>query len=146
MTYEPKSGDYVTVAGHRGVIWVVEEEFMDMVQVVVQYENEDGETFIGYDYDVVPTPTGQWIGRMVGDDRMFQFDADDMTLYEDHVCFMRTGRIHMVKYAGKVVINLIKGEPQPDKFGDYDDEDGPPTCPRCGEPCHWCEEDFNDEV
>lgn len=30
-------------------------------------------------------------------------------------------------------------------MSDYDDELGPPVCERCGEPCHWCAEDFNDE-
>jgi hypothetical protein len=28
---------------------------------------------------------------------------------------------------------------------DYDDSDGPPVCDRCGEPCHWCENDFQEE-
>lgn len=29
-------------------------------------------------------------------------------------------------------------------MNDYDDENGPPMCERCGEPCHWCENDFQD--
>ncbi len=24
---------------------------------------------------------------------------------------------------------------------DYDDENGPPVCERCGEECHWCQSD-----
>lgn len=31
------------------------------------------------------------------------------------------------------------------QFDEYDDEDGPPVCPRCSEPCHWCEPEFNEE-
>lgn len=27
---------------------------------------------------------------------------------------------------------------------DYDDENGPPVCERCGEPCHHCEFDFQE--
>lgn len=27
----------------------------------------------------------------------------------------------------------------------YDDENGPPVCERCGEPCHWCETEFSDD-
>lgn len=26
----------------------------------------------------------------------------------------------------------------------YDEASGPPMCERCGEPCHWCENDFED--
>lgn len=28
---------------------------------------------------------------------------------------------------------------------EYDDENGPPVCPRCGEACHHCEQELGDE-
>ena len=77
-------GDRVTVAGHRGVVFVIDGPHMEWEDCVEWIEDDNGEQYMVDSGEFVDGPLVE--AHMVGDDRTFIIDPDDCTPYTDHVC------------------------------------------------------------
>lgn len=86
MTYLPKPGDVVRRKGHPLTLWYVEEKFEEPIEVweATDREDEDGNVFRAYEYDVVPTFKGQWRVRNTAGDYEAIVPESELTPHTPH--------------------------------------------------------------
>lgn len=68
--YQFQPGDHVSVESHPGIAFSVIDEETQVTEETV---------WTGYE-----SPTGRISARMVGDNRVFSFDPDELTLLSEH--------------------------------------------------------------
>lgn len=77
-------GARVTVAGHRGVVFVIDGPHQEWRESIGYFCDELGDEYEVDEGELVDGPLVE--AHMVGDDRTFIIDPDDCTPYTDPVC------------------------------------------------------------
>lgn len=81
---------YVTVSGYEGIAFYVDgyaQRWEPYEYVLVDDDGNEYIEFDQYDGELVDDPSLGYTAHMVGDDRPFQFSADELTpIDEDRVC------------------------------------------------------------